>query len=149
MTYAIVFTGHRDVAHGHDLLIRNNISHHSNASMIFIGGARGADTIAMREAHRCAIPITVVVAATLNDQPGSFIDEFNKLPIRPRLIEMGLPYNADSLKKRNHLMVDTAILEYGLDVQVLAYWDGRFRSGTYSAMCYAKRKSIQVRYIKL
>jgi hypothetical protein len=122
------------------------------------GGAVGADLIALDEAvsgvlgaqaicpdqPQAKIRLIVVVAAKIEDQPEpsrAYLANVRAFPF-VEIIELGLPYDAQSLKYRNHVMIDRAP-----GGKLLAYWNGQYRSGTYSAICYAKKKGLVIDFI--
>ncbi len=150
-----VFTGHRDI-------LSDDIKHIESATdamceradEFVFGGAIGGDTIALNAlTHRVVLgkripkPI-IIVPDTIDQQPVSARQAImNAVNVAGgELIELRLGYNADALRRRNHAMIDRVDLhDHGY---LVAYWSGRFRSGTYSAISYAKKKGLQIEYVK-
>lgn len=140
-----------------------------DADEFVCGGAVGSDIIAFNaacstrqqakivdpESKLARLNIVAIVAATLGNQPWeaqqAIIPHIGRQTGRwqadVELIELGLPYNAESLKHRNHVMIDR-ILAAGCTGQVLAYWrEGVYRSGTWSAIHYAQKHGVLVEQI--
>jgi hypothetical protein len=155
----IVFTGHRRVPKEHERLIRIAIRKNmENADEMVFGGAIGADTIALSEAaaaqkyaqvlfpesKTAQCQLTVVVAANLVNQPADARMVIEQYRNAIDLIELGLPYIGENLKLRNRVMIDRIKDGNG---KVLAYWNGVYISGTYSAMCYGDKLGIEVENI--
>ena len=94
------------------------------------GGARGADTDALRYLSRTQPGSirTVVVPNTLTDQPASTIPITQQNATR--VIELRNP-GPDRYYIRNRYMVDHS-------THLRAFYDGRGRGGTYQSMNYAK-----------
>ena len=95
--------------------------------------------------------VTVIVAAELNDQPADAVLSIKTaqkvLGDKFSLIELKKSYNADGLKARNREMLDRAVMAG--NPHLFAYWRGIFKSGTYSAICYARKVSVPVQVITL
>jgi hypothetical protein len=151
-----VFTGHRDVRYKHDLLICAAMDEVCEMVDLFIvGGARGADTIALlrvidRAKRGKRFPKTkIVVPGRYTDQPKEARDAIAEaiLVIGSELIELKKNVDGASLKERNHVMIDMA--KPPIDGFVLAYFRKIYKSGTWSAMAYAARHSVPVKEIPL
>lgn len=159
MPKIVVFTAHRDVITEHSSLITEQTKIFcSDADHFIVGGARGGDTIGLSAVCDLIetgkrLPVTVVVPATLDKQPAEARQVVSRaLLLGGSLIEMGLPYNASTLKLRNQRMVDLA-WELG-ECTLLAYWRNIYKSGTYSTINYYWKSGPKdakrfIQYIKL
>ena len=154
---SVVFSGHRNVAIEHSDLIWAGVENACRrAANVFVGGAAGFDTLALLQiGHLVQFDkldpphVWLVVPALLSHQPtlAQFAAEraMQLFPDKFTLVEMGRSYNGESLKARNREMIDRAIA-LG-NPELVAYFDGTFKSGTYSAMCYAKKKGVSITQI--
>jgi hypothetical protein len=154
---SVVFSGHRNLAINHvESIVQAVTSACDRASNVFLGGAAGFDTLALLricdliQFDKREVPhVWVVVPAVLAQQPQlsqCAVERAMRLcNDRFTLIEMGRSYNGESLKARNREMIDRAI-ELG-DPELVCYFTGIWKSGTYSAMCYAKKKSVPITQI--
>jgi hypothetical protein len=141
MPNILVLTAHRDVLPGHDVLIADQVKAIcQNADGLFVGGAKGGDSIALASACDLIesgkhLPVTIVVPATATQQPAEARGVIGRaVSLGAKIVELGLPYTALALKERNRQMVDLA-WEAGT-VTLLAYWRGIYKSGTYSCIKY-------------
>lgn len=111
---------------------------------IIFGGARGGDTVALIAAGggsrsgkgtRMVRPkCVVIVPCRVADQPHDAREAIRVFA--DEVIELGLPITRDdgwaAYKRRNEAMADRS-------THVGGFWNGDHRSGTYSALAYAKR----------
>lgn len=149
MTRSLVFTGHRQVRpEDHSWIVYHVEDMAADVDHFYVGGATGADSYALsvlsslheRNDDGKYLPaITVVVPSKVSNQPRFAQQAIGRaILIGAEIIEMGLPYNAESLRLRNRKMIDLA-KEQG-EVDLVAYWhEGVFRSGTYSTINYYKK----------
>ncbi len=155
---SVCCTGHRDVLLDHSGLINSFISEVcESADEIVLGGAIGFDTIVLglvcdRADVGLKIPsnIIVIVADTLDRQPVEAIRMIVRAKVacdaRLIFVELESGYNAAALKYRNHVMIDRS-LRAGQESFLLTYWRGIYKSGTWSAISYAKKNYLAVRNI--
>ncbi len=148
----IVFTGHREVLDGHAELIESAVaSLIKDAGHFIVGGALGADTIALNYmCHAVSIgstckPIVVLPDYVRTVPLGARNIVHKSIEYGADIIELGQGYSAESLKARNRAMVDKAVT-LG-EPEMLAYWREIFRSGTWSAMSYAKKSNVHINYV--
>jgi hypothetical protein len=114
---------------------------------IYVGGALGADTIALRAAadyRKGKRPwLTVVVPDKAVNQPQDARKHFH---LADEVIELGNPITRDdgyeSFKVRNVYLVDIAS-------SVVAFYSGKRASGTGHAIGYAKSRGVPVHEIKM
>jgi uncharacterized phage-like protein YoqJ len=146
----ISITGHRKVSVvDHDrifaamkVLVRN-----PTVDAIYVGGALGADTIALRAAAEYREGkkphITVVVPDTADKQPWDARKYFH---LADEVVELKKPIqksdNFAAFKERNAYLVDHASV-------VVAFFSGNWASGTGHALRYAKSRGVETREIKV
>jgi len=174
--HIVVCTGHRKIADSkHEMLIWQAVKKAiCRADEMVFGGAMGFDALALHAAwtwktfannpqhadhvrekygdKMAKCDLVVVVPATIKEQPEitkRLIAYFEKAtPGYIRVLELNLAYNAETLKKRNHVMCDRT--DFPDTGEVLAYWSGEHKSGTYSCIHYAReRKKLPVNVIDL
>lgn len=157
MDRSVVFSGHRSVQLEHAELIRQAVQLAcERASHFFFGGAAGADTVALLSIVELSVTstakmpaITVIVPAVASSQPQAAQEAIAQaarvLGDKFNLVEMGLSYNADSLKARNREMIDRAIA-LG-NPELLCYFTKIWKSGTWSAMSYAGKNDVPITQI--
>lgn len=157
MNSAVVFSGHRNVNLEHAKLIGDAVERACDrASHMFLGGAAGADSLALMTIVGLAVTstkeipfVTVIVPSTLEKQPQVaqevILQARRVLGDRFALVEMGRDYNAETLKARNREMIDRAIA-LG-NPELLCYFTKIWKSGTYSAMHYAGKQGVPITQI--
>lgn len=169
----VVFTGHRKIADdSHKPLIRASVRAviREGADEMVFGGADGFDLLALHEAwiwkmfasqpqhaeeakakypKMASVDLVVVVPATLRQQPERVQRGFEYYKQSHdgliTLVEMGLQYTPETLKRRNHVMVDR--IPSPQEGMVMSYWSGEFQSGTYSLLYYASGKRLPMKNI--
>jgi hypothetical protein len=115
---------------------------------IIVGGARGGDTLALDLAGRhrdlARTRLVVIVPDTVEVQPREAREAIRRwiVPGRDELIERRHPINRrwdnfESFKARNRAMVDRAMR--ASRPFTLGFWNGDTRSGTFSALAYARK----------
>lgn len=145
MGYVVGITGHRELTAADRKLIHlvlDELASREHITEFRIGGALGADTEALqalyksRLKHKTAFVIKVILPATREDQPKeakkfvSLADEVEELGLDPSL--------ASSYLKRNEVgIVEPSNV-------IIAFWDGREKSGTAATIRAADKLGIKV-----
>lgn len=114
---------------------------------IYFGGARGADTEALKAALEFREgqhpKLVVVVPDTVENQPSDTREWTRKAD---EVIELRNPITSEdsyaSFKARNQYLVDAATL-------LVAFWNGVYKSGTGSAVRMAERAGIPVHRVSV
>lgn len=129
-----------------ELLLRDN-----DLTAVYFGGARGADTIALKEAHlykhgfmRDDVQLIVVVPDTILQQPVE--TRVVSKTYSDQLIELKQPITANdgfaAYHIRNRFMVDRA-------TNIIAFWNGEVKSGTWTTVRYAKAREKQIEIVTI
>mgnify|MGYP001947180314 CR=1 FL=1 len=149
----ITITGHRKINHSAVQIINfkmKELVENPEIETIYFGGAKGTDTEALLcalswrdELKRKNLRLIAVVPDTLKNQPKE-THEISKMA--DEIIELKntiMKENKfESFKIRNHYMVDRSD-------KVVAFWNGQYKSGTYSAMNYARKNKKYVEEIRV
>lgn len=144
----VVFSGHRDLSPedirkvwaGVKMVVEN-----STVDEIWVGGARGTDNEVLKASFHYRVgktpKIIVVVPDTVQKQPRECQDWIRRAD---QVIELGLEITQENgfsaFRKRNEFMLDHGKV-------LVAFWDGKPKSGTAQAVHYARKTNLPVKHI--
>ena len=145
----IAITGNRNLTEADKSLLTQKIKElvsNPQIEKIFFGGARGADTEALKVAlaeRKTNVILTCVVPNTIEHQPYE-TREISRLA--DEIIELKNEISPNdrfkAYKIRKEYMIDNAD-------EVVAFWSSDFRSGTYSAINYARKQNKKVEIVEI
>jgi len=153
---SVVITGHRDLSPDDVVKVRmvmRVLVGKEHIGRIYLGGARGADTEALKAAvefRKGKKPeLVVVLPNVIDDQPAEAREWIRKAD---KVIEMGRKITPDdnyaAYHARNEHMVDAARVD-SVDSVLVAFWNGLKTNGTGSCVSYARRKELKVEIIQI
>ncbi len=144
----VAITGNRRIAKADREAVRNEIRRlvaDPDVGTILFGGAVGADTEALAAARALRSggrpALVVVVPDTLDAQPRA---ARQVAASADSIVELGSPIRPGdrwgAYHRRNRWMVDRA-------TRLIAFWNGRTRSGTGATVAYARRVGVPVEIV--
>jgi predicted Rossmann fold nucleotide-binding protein DprA/Smf involved in DNA uptake len=146
----IGITGHRGLTEADERNVRSALKvivRNKSVHAICVGGALGADTVALRAAHEFRLEggprLIVVVPDTAAKQPRDARSYFH---LADQVIELHYPItkqdNFNAFRLRNEYLVD-------LSSSLVAFWNGGLKSGTAHAVRLANQVGLAVHHVKV
>jgi predicted Rossmann fold nucleotide-binding protein DprA/Smf involved in DNA uptake len=146
----VAITGNRGITTDDEAVVRARVRELAldpTVAVLFFGGARGADTVALDAAlaaRKGGRPrLVVVLPDTLEAQPR---DTWATTRRADERLELGRPIRAEDRWRAYHLRNRRLVEEA---TELLAFWNGEPRSGTASTINLARKRGIEVELVRV